>query len=301
MSGAAPLGSALPSPAAAAPRAARRPALRRFMRHRLAMFGLAAIVILVLACAIGPYLSPYGALSIDLRHRFQPPLAGPHLLGTYQLGRDLLVRLLMAGRISLTVGFAAMGISTVVGVIVGLAAGFYGGWAGTALMRLVDAVLCFPQIFLLLTLAALMSPGVLTITLIVALTSWMEVARVVEGQIRSLRERDFAVAAEAIGVSDTHLMLRELLPNVMAPIVVAATLTVARAILLESYASYLGYGIQPPTPSWGNMLNNAQEYLTSAPWLAIVPGIVITLAVTGFNFLGDGLRDALDPRLDIHR
>ena len=301
MSSAAPLGNALPSPAAAAPRAASRPALRRFMRHRLAMFGLAAIVILVLACAIGPYLSPYGALGIDLRHRFQPPLAGPHLLGTDQLGRDLLVRLLMAGRISLTVGFAAMGISTVVGVIVGLAAGFYGGWAGTALMRLVDAVLCFPQIFLLLTLAALMSPGVLTITLIVALTSWMEVARVVEGQIRSLRERDFAVAAEAIGVSDTHLMLRELLPNVMAPIVVAATLTVARAILLESYASYLGYGIQPPTPSWGNMLNNAQEYLTSAPWLAIVPGIVITLAVTGFNFLGDGLRDALDPRLDIHR
>ncbi|MBW4024619.1 MAG: ABC transporter permease [Proteobacteria bacterium] len=297
MSAAAPLGSALPAPA----RGARRPALRRFMRHRLAMFGLAAIVILVVACAIGPYLSPYGPLTIDLRHRFQPPFLGPHLLGTDQLGRDLLVRLLLAGRISLTVGFAAMGLSTVFGVIVGLAAGFYGGWAGTALMRFVDAVLCFPQIFLLLTLAALVSPGVLTITLIVALTSWMEVARVVEGQIRSLRERDFAVAAEAIGVSDTHLMLRELLPNVMAPIVVAATLTVARAILLESYASYLGYGIQPPTPSWGNMLNNAQEYLTSAPWLAIVPGIVITLAVTGFNFLGDGLRDALDPRLDIHR
>ncbi len=157
------------------------------------------------------------------------------------------------------------------------------------------------SIFLLLTLAALVSPGVLTITLIVALTAWMEVARVVEGQVRSLRERDFAVAAEAIGVSDAHLMLRELLPNIMAPIVVAATLNVARAILLESYVSYLGYGIQPPTPSWGNMLNNAQEYLTSAPWLAIFPGAVITLAVTGFNFLGDGLRDALDPRLDVHR
>ena len=299
MSAAAPLGTVLPAPAPA--QGARRPALRRFMRHRLAMFGLAAIVILVIACAIGPYLSPYGPLTIDLRHRFQPPFEGPQLLGTDQLGRDLLVRLLLAGRISLTVGFTAMGLSTVFGVIVGLAAGFYGGWAGTALMRLVDAVLCFPQIFLLLTLAALVSPSVLTITLIVALTSWMEVARVVEGQIRSLRERDFAVAAEAIGVSDTHLILRELLPNVMAPIVVAATLTVARAILLESYASYLGYGIQPPTASWGNMLNNAQEYLTSAPWLAIVPGIVITLAVTGFNFLGDGLRDALDPRLDIHR
>jgi len=265
------------------------------------MFGLAAIVFLVLACVIGPYLSPYGPLTIDLRHRFAAPFEGSHLLGSDQLGRDMLVRLLLAGRISLTVGFAAMGISTVVGVIVGLVAGFYGGWAGTALMRFVDAVLCFPSIFLLLTLAALVSPGVLTITLIVALTAWMEVARVVEGQVRSLRERDFAVAAEAIGVSDTHLMLRELLPNIMAPIVVAATLNVARAILLESYASYLGYGIQPPTPSWGNMLNNAQEYLNSAPWLAILPGAVITLAVAGFNFLGDGLRDALDPRLDIHR
>ena len=284
-----------------APARARNPALRRFMRHRLAMFGLVAVLVLVLACAIGPMLSPYGPLTIDLRHRFQPPFAGPHLLGSDQLGRDLLVRLLLAGRISLTVGFAAMVLSTVVGVVVGLAAGFYGGWFGIALMRLVDAVLCFPSVFLLLTLAALVSPGVTTITLIVALTAWMQVARIVEGQVRALKERDFAVAAEAIGVSDAHMMLRELLPNIIAPIVVAATLTVAQAILLESYASYLGYGIQPPTPSWGNMLNNAQEYLTTAPWLAILPGFVITLAVTGFNFLGDGLRDALDPRLDLHR
>ncbi|HME25120.1 MAG TPA: ABC transporter permease [Acetobacteraceae bacterium] len=279
----------------------RHPALRRFMRHRLAMFGLFAVLGLLLACAIGPMISSWGPLTIDLRHRFQAPLEGPHVLGSDQLGRDLLVRLLLAGRISLFVGFAAMAISTAVGVVVGLAAGFYGGWTGTVLMRLVDAVLCFPSIFLLLTLAALVSPGVVTITLIVALTAWMEVAHVVEGQVRALRERDFALAAEAVGVSDAHLMLRELLPNVVAPIVVAATLNVARAILLESYVSYLGYGIQPPTPSWGNMLNNAQEYLTSAPWLAIIPGAAITLAVTGFNFLGDGLRDALDPRLDVTR
>jgi peptide/nickel transport system permease protein len=129
----------------------------------------------------------------------------------------------------------------------------------------------------------------------------MEVARVVEAQIRALRERDFAVAVEAIGASDSYLMFRELLPNAMAPIVVAATLNVARAILLESYVSYLGYGIQPPTPSWGNMLNNAQEYLTTAPWLALLPGAIITIAVTGFNFVGDGLRDALDPRMDLER
>ena len=281
--------------------ASRNRALRRFLRHRLALVGVGAILFLILACAVGPLLSPYGPLTIDLRNRFQAPFAGPHLLGSDQLGRDLLVRLLLAGRISLTVGFAAMALSTATGVMVGLMAGFYGGLTGTALMRFVDAVLCFPSIFLLLTLAALISPGLVTITLIVALTSWMEVARVVEGQVRSLRQRDFAVAAEAIGASDRYIMLRELLPNIMAPIVVSATLNVARAILLESYVSYLGYGIQPPTPSWGNMLNGAQQFLTSAPWLALLPGAVITLAVTGFNFAGDGLRDALDPRLELQR
>jgi peptide/nickel transport system permease protein len=166
-------------------------------------------------------------------------------------------------------------------------------------MRFVDAMLCFPSIFLLLALAALIEPGLFSTTLLIAATAWMSVARIVEAQIRALRERDFALAAEAIGSSDLRIMFRELVPNAMAPIVVAATLNVAKAILLESYVSYLGYGIQPPAASWGNMLNNAQIYLTSAPWLAILPGIAITLAVTSFNFIGDGLRDALDPRMDV--
>lgn len=290
--------SDLALPAIALPPARSTGAWPRFSRHRLAVAGVAAVVLLVAACAFGPMVSPWGPLTIDLRHRFQAPLAGPHWLGSDQLGRDMLVRLLMAGRISLTVGFVAMGISTTVGVAVGLLAGFYRGWIGGALMRFVDAVLCFPSIFLLLTLAALISPSLATITLIIALTAWMEVARVVQGQVIALRERDFAVAAEAIGASDGMIMLRELLPNIMAPIIVAATLNVARAILAESYISYLGYGIQPPTASWGNMLNNAQEYLESAPWLALLPGAVITIAVTSFNFIGDGLRDALDPRGD---
>ena len=287
------------TPAEVSPRRRSGRAVRRFFRHRLALFGTAAIVFLVLACAIGPSLLPFDDLRIDIRHRFQAPFAGPHLLGSDPLGRDMLARLLMAGRISLTVGFVAMTLSTAIGVLVGLLAGFYGGLTGTVLMRLVDAVLCFPSIFLLLTLAALVSPGLATITLIIGLTAWMEVARVVEGQIRSLRERDFAIAAVAMGAPDRYLLFRELLPNAIAPIVVAATLNVARAMLLEAYVSYLGYGIQPPTPSWGNMLNNAQEYLTSAPWLALLPGAMITLAVSGFNFLGDGLRDALDPRMDL--
>jgi peptide/nickel transport system permease protein len=273
--------------------------VRRFARHKLALIGLCTILALVLASVIGPYLNPYNDLHIDILHRFTPPFAGPHLLGTDQIGRDMLARLEMAGRISLTVGFAAMVLSIAFGTVVGMLAGFYGGIPGAALMRFVDAVLCFPSIFLLLALAAFVEPTLLSITVIIAATAWMEVARLVEAQIRALRDRDFAVAAVALGASDRMIMFRELIPNAIAPIVVAATLNVARAILLESYISFLGYGIQPPVPSWGNMLNNAQEYLVSAPWLAILPGAAITLAVTGFNFLGDGLRDALDPRLDM--
>jgi peptide/nickel transport system permease protein len=273
--------------------------VRRFIRHRLALAGFAIIVLLVLAAALGPYINPFNELTIDIRHRFAPPFSGAHLLGTDQVGRDLLARLEMAGRISLTVGCAAMVLSTLIGTVVGVIAGYYGGIIGTVLMRIVDAMLCFPTIFLLLALAAFVQPSLLSITVIIAATGWMEVARLVEAQIRALRDRDFAVAALALGAPDRMIMFRELIPNAVAPIVVAATLNVARAILLESYISFLGYGIQPPVPSWGNMLNNAQEYLTSAPWLAIFPGAAITLAVTGFNFLGDGLRDALDPRLDI--
>jgi peptide/nickel transport system permease protein len=284
---------------AAPSRRARSRALRRFMRHRLAILGLVVIVLLVFATAFGPHLVAFDDLHIDIVNRFQPPFAGPHLLGSDPLGRDQLARLLMAGRVSLTVGFAAMALSTLFGTVIGAVAGYYGGPIGAVLMRFVDAVLCFPTIFLLLALAAFVTPNVVSITIIVAATAWMEVARVVEGQVRALRDRDFAVAAEVLGASDYHIVLRELIPNAIAPIVVAATLNVARAILLESYVSFLGYGIQPPTPSWGNMLENAQEYLESAPWLAIVPGIAITLAVTSFNFVGDGLRDALDTRLDI--
>jgi peptide/nickel transport system permease protein len=273
-------------------------ALRRFMRHRLAMVGVLMILVLVLGSFLGPHLYPFDDLRIDMRNRFQAPFLGPHWFGADPLGRDLLARLMTAGQVSLAVGFAAMILSTLVGTVSGAVAGYYGRLVGGALMRFVDAMLCFPNIFLLLTLAAFIQPGVWTITAIIALTSWMEVARVVEGQFKSLRERDFATAALMIGSSDTRIIFKELLPNAVAPIVVAATLNVARAILLESYISFLGYGIQPPLPSWGNMLNNAQQYLTSAPWLAIFPGLAITAAVTGFNFVGDGLRDALDPRLD---
>ncbi|WP_089173731.1 ABC transporter permease [Bosea sp. AS-1] len=282
------------------PVASANTAWRRFRRHRLAMAGTVTILILALGSFLGPYLLPFDDTYIDILQRFAPPLSGVHVLGTDELGRDILARLMMGGRISLAIGFLAMAVAMAIGIAVGVIAGFYGGWLGSALMRFVDAVLCFPTIFLLLALAALTEPGILATTLLIAATSWMNVARIVEAQIRSLRERDFAAAARSVGASDFYIMFRSLLPNAMAPIVVAATLNVAKAILLESYISFLGYGIQPPASSWGNMLNNAQIYLTSAPWLALLPGIAITLAVTSFNFIGDGLRDALDPRLDIN-
>ncbi len=273
--------------------------LSRFLRHRLALIGLIVIVTLTLACVFGPYLLPHDELTVDLRARFSPPLTDDFYLGTDPLGRDITSRLLMAGRISLLVGFSVMLISTAFGTLIGVIAGYFRGWTGVVLMRIVDAFLAFPSIFLVLVLSAFVKPSPFMITVIIALTCWMEIARIVEAEIRSLRERDFTVAARLAGASARWIMFRELVPNAMGPIIVAATLTIANAILLEAYISFLGYGIQPPLPSWGNMLNSAQQYLTNAPWLAIVPGITITLAVTSFNFIGDGLRDALDSRSDL--
>ncbi|RWH81261.1 MAG: ABC transporter permease [Mesorhizobium sp.] len=270
--------------------------VRRFTSHHLALLGVAMITLLTLACVFGPHLLPYDSLYIDLRARFSPPLTGDHYLGTDPLGRDVAARLFMAGRTSLLVAFFAMLLSTLIGTLVGVIAGYRGGWIGAALMRTVDGFLSFPSIFLLLALAAALKPSPAMVTVIVAVTSWMEVARIVEAEVRSLREREFVLAGRMLGLSGAHIMFREVLPNAVGPIIVAATLTVAHAILLEAYISFLGYGIQPPLPSWGNMLEGAQQYLDSAPWLAIIPGAAITMAVTSFNFIGDGLRDALDVR-----
>ncbi|RWB36107.1 ABC transporter permease [Mesorhizobium sp.] len=272
--------------------------VRRFTSHHLALLGVAMITLLTLACVFGPHLLPYDSLYIDLRARFSPPLTGDHYLGTDPLGRDVAARLFMAGRTSLLVAFFAMLLSTLIGTLVGVIAGYRGGWIGAALMRTVDGFLSFPSIFLLLALAAALKPSPAMVTVIVAVTSWMEVARIVEAEVRSLREREFVLAGRMLGLSGAHIMFREILPNAVGPIIVAATLTVAHAILLEAYISFLGYGIQPPLPSWGNMLEGAQQYLDSAPWLAIIPGAAITMAVTSFNFIGDGLRDALDVRDD---
>lgn len=275
---------------------ARFPMVRRFFSFKSAQFGVGGILILAAASMFGPALLPYDHLYIDLLARFAPPMHGGHMLGTDDLGRDLLARLLMAGRISLVVGLLAMVISITLGAIVGGIAGYYRGYIGAILMRITDAFLCFPQILLLVALAAFVTPTVVSISVIIAATSWMEVARLMEGQTRAISQREFAVAARVLGASDFHIIFREILPNAAGPILVAASVNVASAILMESYVSFLGYGIQPPTPSWGNMLEGAQQYLSTAPWMAFFPGLIIVLAVLSFSLVGDALRKTLDPR-----
>ncbi|MCD6030779.1 MAG: peptide transporter permease [Thermomicrobiales bacterium] len=269
---------------------------RRFLRHRLAVAGLIVSILLILSAIFAPVLAPRDPLQISILDKFAPPMTDGFVLGGDELGRDLVSRLLYAGRISLLVGFAAMAVTVVAGTAVGLVSGFYGGRVDAILMRSTEALLTFPTVFLLLILAAFVGASLLSITLIIGLTSWMELARILRNQTLALREQEFVQAGRALGASNAWLIGRHLLPNSLGPIMVAATLNIANAVLAESYISYLGYGIQPPEASWGNMLNNAQSYFSDAPWIALFPGVLITLTVASFNFLGDGLRDAVDPR-----
>ena len=271
----------------------------KFTRNRLASGSAVVIVLLVLLTLGASWVAPRDPLYIDMGHKFARPGEAGFLLGADELGRDVLSRLLHAGRVSLAVGLVTALIAVTVGSVLGGVAGYYGGTVDAFIMRLADVLLSMPAIFLLLALSAFLRPSVFSITLIIGLTSWMSVTRLVRGQILSLKEQEFVLAARAIGANDRRLIFRQLLPNALPPVLIAATLTVATAILLESSLSYLGYGIQPPTASWGNMLNNAQTYVLYAPWVAVYPGLMITVTVLSFNFAGDGLRDALDPRLTL--
>ncbi len=271
----------------------------KFHRNRLASVSAIVVITLLLLAVFAPWVAPRDPLYIDMAQKFAKPGEAGFVLGADELGRDVLSRLLHAGRVSLSVGLMTALITVLVGSILGAMAGYYGGTIDAVIMRLVDVLLSMPTIFLMLALAAFLKPTLFTITLIIGLNSWMAVARMVRGQILSLKQQEFILAARAMGANDGRLIFRQLLPNAFAPVLVAATLNVATAILLESSLSYLGYGIQPPTASWGNMLNNAQTYVLYAPWVAVYPGIMITLTVLSFNFAGDGLRDALDPRLSL--
>jgi peptide/nickel transport system permease protein len=272
-------------------------AWRRLRRHRLAMGGLAVIVVLIASAVFAPWIAPYAFEQIDLMNRFAPPFRAGHLLGTDDLGHDVLTRLLFAGRVSLLVGFAAAFSAVALGTLVGVVAGFYGGLVDNVLMRLTDVVLTLPVFGVLLLLGRYFGGGLIAIIIIIGLFGWTVTSRLVRGEILKLKHLDYSDAARALGASETRIIFRHLLPNAMAPIIVAATLDVGGAILTEAALSYFGVGIQPPTPSWGNMLQNAQSYMWTSPWLAFWPGAMIFLTVLCFNFFGDGLRDALDPRL----
>lgn len=276
---------------------------RRFRQHRPAVAGLAVLGVIVGGSFLAPLVigvDPY-ATHIELRR--QPPSL-EHLFGTDELGRDLLMRIWVGGQVSLLIGVAAMGISITIGTLVGGVAGFYGRWLGNGLMRLADILLSLPQLLVLLLFAQLIrtsdlagiSGGPLPIIFIIGILSWMGAARIVRGEFLSLRAREFVDAARVAGAANGRIMWRHILPNAASPIIVAASLRVGNAILTESTLSFLGFGVQPPMPSWGNLLRNAQSQMTAAPWIAIFPGLAIIVTVLAINYVGDGLRDALDPR-----
>ncbi len=266
----------------------------RFRRHRMALLGGVLLLIILVGCLVVPFFFPpdaANATSFDIQ---QPP-SPAHLLGTDEDGRDIAMRLLVAGRVSLAVGFVAMSAAAVMGTLLGVLAGFFGRWADVAVMRATDVLLSIPTIYMLIVLAVLLGPSFTSMIIAIGLLSWMELARIVRASTLSLREKEFVDAARALGVSNATIMRRHILPSMLGAIVVAGTLGIANAVVLETTVSYFGLGIQPPTASWGNMLSNSQIEMWTAPWLAIFPGMMILLTLLSINFLGDGLRDALDP------
>jgi peptide/nickel transport system permease protein len=268
---------------------------QRFRRNRMALVG-AAIVLFMFMMAAAASFTSIDPAAIDVSKSLQPP-SWEHPLGTDDLGREVLVRMLYGARISLLVGFVAVGISTLIGILCGAMAGYYGGWVDAVVMRFVDIMLCFPTFFLILAVIAFLEPSIWNIMIVIGLTSWMGVARLVRAEFLSLRQRDFVLAAQVLGASDGRLIFRHILPNALSPVLVSATLGVAGAILTESALSFLGIGVQPPTPSWGNMLIIGKQTLGSAWWLSVFPGLAILITVLGYNLLGEGIRDALDPRI----
>ena len=268
---------------------------RQLRHNRMALVGAGIVSIMFLMAAIASF-SGIDPAAIDVSQSLLPP-SMTHPFGTDDLGREVLVRMLYGARISLLVGFVAVGISTLIGIILGSLAGYYGGWVDALVMRFVDIMLCFPTFFLILAVIAFLDPSIWNIMIVIGLTSWMGIARLIRAEFLSLRQRDFVLAAQALGASDLRLIFRHILPNAMSPVLVSATLGVAGAILTESALSFLGIGVQPPTPSWGNMLIIGKQTLGSAWWLSVFPGVAILITVLGYNLLGEGVRDALDPRL----
>jgi len=273
-------------------------AARQFRRNRLAMVGLIVMLLLYVVTLLTPLIAPYDPTAqgdIVLTRYQSPSFANP--MGTDKFGRDIFSRVLYGARISLTIGFIAVGLGVVVGGAVGSIAGYFGKWTDTVLMRFTDMMLSFPRLILLIVIIALFEPSIWLVVVVLGLTGWMSVARIVRGEVLSLREREFIQAAKVLGMSDRRIIMRHIIPNTLAPVIVYATLGIGNTILVEASLSFLGLGVQPPTPSWGNMINDGRDSLLTAWWISTFPGLAIVLTVTAFNLLGDGLRDALDPRL----
>ncbi|PKN19798.1 MAG: peptide ABC transporter permease [Deltaproteobacteria bacterium HGW-Deltaproteobacteria-6] len=267
-----------------------------FYKNKLALTGCGIVLALFVVSLLAPVIAPYDPGAIDLKNVLAPPSAG-HWFGTDQLGRDVLSRMIWGARISLKVGFVATGLAILIGMILGAVAGYYGGWIDATIMRFVDVMLCFPTFFLILAVIAFLEPSIWNIMIVIGLTGWMGVTRLVRADFISLRERDFVRAARAIGANDARIIFMHILPNALASILVAATLGIAGAILTESALSFLGIGVQPPIPSWGNILTAGKDNIDIAWWLSLYPGLAILITVVGYNLLGEGIRDASDPRL----
>lgn len=269
---------------------------QRFLQNKMALAGSSIVLLFFALSLLAPWLAPFDPGAIDLQAVLAPP-SSAHLLGTDQLGRDVLSRMIWGARISLKVGFAATGLAIFIGTMLGAIAGYYGGWRDAIIMRFVDIMLCFPTLFLILAVIAFLEPSIWNIMIVIGLTGWMGITRLVRADFASLRERDFVLAARGIGAGDLRIIVIHILPNAMASVLVTATLGVAGAILTESALSFLGIGVQPPTPSWGNILTAGKDNIDIAWWLSLYPGLAILLTVLGYNLLGEGLRDSLDPRL----
>jgi len=270
--------------------------IQRLVKNRMAMAGLVVVAIFFAVALSANYLAPYPPDDIDTTNILADP-SRAHWLGTDVLGRDVLSRIIHGAGVSLSVGFVAVGISTLIGVLLGAVSGYYGGAVDKTVMRFVDVMLCFPSFFLILAVIAFIGPSIWNIMIVIGVTSWMGVTRLVRAEFLSLRERDFVQAAVSQGAGDLRIIFLHILPNAMAPVLVAATLGVASAVLVESSLSFLGIGVQPPDPSWGNMLTEGKDNIEIAWWLSVFPGCAILITVMGYNLLGEGIRDSLDPRL----
>ncbi len=270
-------------------------AVRRFLRHRLAVISLGVVLLMVLVAIFAPLIAPYSSTTQDLLNTLSVPSA-QHRLGTDDLGRDILSRLIYGSRVTLGIGFAASLVSLIIGLVVGAISGYAGKWIDTLLMRFVDLVLSFPSLFLLLILAAYTGVNIITIILFIGFFSWMYLARLIRSEFLQIREMQYIEAARAIGLGGWRTITRHMLPNTVASIIVNTTFIIAGAMYVEAALDFLGFGLPPEVPSWGNMLAGSQSYIAVNPLLSIAPGVLLTIAILAVNFIGDGLRDAFDPR-----